>query len=83
VDSYAASHRAVRELKADRSLPANTKLPSSKYLSNLIEQDHCTKARCGTAPCPTVLASMLEDTAGHEIELLTGGSGMKRVLGPV
>jgi hypothetical protein len=43
----------------------------------------CTKARCGTAPCPTVLASMLEDTAGHEIELLTGGSGMKRVLGPV
>ena len=35
-----ASHRAVRELKADGSLPADTKLRSSKYLNNLIEQDH-------------------------------------------
>src|SRR6201986_2338452 len=33
-------HRAVRELKAHGSLPANTKLRSSKYLNNLIEQDH-------------------------------------------
>jgi transposase-like protein len=32
LDGYAASHRAVRELKADGSLPANTKLRSSKYL---------------------------------------------------
>src|ERR1700738_3643302 len=40
VDGYAASHRAVRELKADGSLPANTRLRSSKYLNNLIEQDH-------------------------------------------
>ena len=39
-DGDAASHRAVRELKADGSLPANTKLRSSKYLNNLIEQDH-------------------------------------------
>src|ERR1700729_1092928 len=37
---YAASHRAVRELKADGLLPAETKLRSSKYLNNLIEQDH-------------------------------------------
>ena len=37
LDGYAASHRAVRELKADGSLPANTKLRSSKYLNNLIE----------------------------------------------
>ena len=40
LDGYAPSHRAVRELKADGSLPANTKLRSSKYLNNLIEQDH-------------------------------------------
>jgi transposase-like protein len=40
LDGYAASHRAVRELKADGSLPANTKLRSSNYLNNLIEQDH-------------------------------------------
>ena len=40
LDGYAASHRAVRELKADCSLPEETKLRSSKYLNNLIEQDH-------------------------------------------
>ena len=40
LDGYAASHRAVREMKADSSLPANTKQRSSKYLNNLIEQDH-------------------------------------------
>jgi transposase-like protein len=40
LDGYAASHRAVGELKADGSLPANTRLRSSKYLNNLIEQDH-------------------------------------------
>jgi transposase-like protein len=38
LDGYAASHRAVRELKADGSLPSDTKLHSSKYLNNLIEQ---------------------------------------------
>jgi transposase-like protein len=30
----------VRELKADGSLPANTKRRSSKYLNSLIEQDY-------------------------------------------
>ena len=40
LDGYAASHRAVRELKADGLLPADTKLRSSKYLNNVIEQDH-------------------------------------------
>ena len=40
LDGYAASHRAVRELKADGSLAADTKLRSSKYLNNQIEQDH-------------------------------------------
>jgi transposase-like protein len=39
-DGYTASHRAVRELKDEGSLPANAKLRSSKYLNNLIEQDH-------------------------------------------
>jgi transposase-like protein len=40
LDGDAASHRAVRELRADGSLPSGTKLWSSKYLNNLIEQDH-------------------------------------------
>jgi len=40
LDGYAASHRAVREMKADGLLPEDTKIRSSKYLNNLIEQDH-------------------------------------------
>src|SRR5450755_2035600 len=40
LDGYAASHRAVREMKADGLLPEGTKPRSSKYLNNLIEQDH-------------------------------------------
>src|SRR5258708_418659 len=39
LDGYAASHRAVREMKTDGQLPADTKVRSSKYLNNLIEQD--------------------------------------------
>jgi transposase-like protein len=47
LDGYAASHRAVREMKADGQLPADMKLRSSKYL---IEQDHRgVKLRVG--PC--------------------------------
>jgi len=40
LDGYAASHRAVREMKTDAQLPADTMVRSSKYLNNLIEQDH-------------------------------------------
>jgi transposase-like protein len=40
LDGYAASHRAVQELRDDGLLPKRTKLRSSKYLNNLIEQDH-------------------------------------------
>ena len=40
LDGYAASHRAVREMKSDGLLPEDTKIRSSKYLNNLIEQDH-------------------------------------------
>jgi transposase-like protein len=40
LDGYAASHRVVRDIKADGSLPRRTKLRSSKCLNNLVEQDH-------------------------------------------
>jgi transposase-like protein len=40
LDGYAASHRAVREMKTDGQLTVGTKVRSSKYLNNLIEQDH-------------------------------------------
>ncbi|OXC80487.1 hypothetical protein BSU04_01725 [Caballeronia sordidicola] len=35
---YAASHRAVREMKADGLLPDDTKVRSSRYLNNLVKQ---------------------------------------------
>src|SRR5450755_1321852 len=48
LDGYAASHRAVREMSRDRPRWKRTKLRSSKYLNNLIEQDHRgVKARTG------------------------------------
>ena len=40
LDGYAASHRAVRELPAQSSRWKDTRLRSSKYLNNVIEQDH-------------------------------------------
>ena len=40
LDAYAASHRAVREMKDSGELPGRVKVRSSQYLNNLIEQDH-------------------------------------------
>jgi transposase-like protein len=40
LDGYAASHRAVREMQDQGELPHDAKLRPSKYLNNMIEQDH-------------------------------------------
>ena len=40
LDAYAASHRGMGELKASGELPARVRVRSSKYLTNVIEQDH-------------------------------------------
>ena len=40
LDAYAASHRAVTELKDSGEMPKRVRVRSSKYLNNLIEQDH-------------------------------------------
>jgi transposase-like protein len=40
LDGYVASHRAVREMSADGLLPEDANVRTSKYLNNLIEQDH-------------------------------------------
>ena len=40
LDGYAASNRAVREMPAENMIWNDTKLMSSKYLNNMIEQDH-------------------------------------------
>jgi len=40
LDGYEASHTAVSELKADGMLPESVEVRTSKYLNNLVEQDH-------------------------------------------
>src|SRR5690242_6965182 len=40
LDGYAASHRAVAKLKEVGTLPHRVRIRTSKYLNNLIEQDH-------------------------------------------
>jgi transposase-like protein len=40
LDGYQASHRAAREFLEQQQGATQTKLRSSKYLNNLIEQDH-------------------------------------------
>jgi transposase-like protein len=40
LDAYAASHRAVREMKEAGELSKRVRVRSSQYLNNLIEQDH-------------------------------------------
>ena len=40
LDGYQASHRAVREILGEHQRGKRTLIRSSKYLNNLIEQDH-------------------------------------------
>jgi transposase-like protein len=40
LDGYAATHTAVNKLKESAILPINVCVRTSKYLNNLIEQDH-------------------------------------------
>jgi transposase-like protein len=40
IDGYPATHTALSELKSDGLLPQQTRVRTSKYLNNLIEQDH-------------------------------------------
>jgi transposase-like protein len=48
LDGYAASHGAVRELPEENEGWNDTKLRSSRYLNNIVEQDHrAIKARIG------------------------------------
>jgi len=40
LDGYAAAHTAIGELKKSEIIPINVLVRTSKYLNNLIEQDH-------------------------------------------
>src|ERR1700677_1174724 len=56
LDGYAASHRAVREMPSENRVWKHTKLRSSKYLNNLIEQDHRgIKSRTGSDSSASIM----------------------------
>jgi transposase-like protein len=40
LDAYAASHRAITELESAGTITRRVRVRSSKYLNNLVEQDH-------------------------------------------
>src|SRR5882672_5875007 len=40
LDAYAASHRAIRELKSEGIMSRRVRIRTSKYLNNIVEQDH-------------------------------------------
>jgi transposase-like protein len=40
LDAYAASHRAIADLKTEGKMPKRVRVRSSKYLNNGVEQDH-------------------------------------------
>ena len=68
LDGYAASHHAVREMKADGQIPIDTKLRSTKYLNNVIEQDHrSVKLRIGPALGFKRFKSAAVTIAGNEL----------------
>jgi transposase-like protein len=46
LDGYAASHRALRELKRDGLLPADTKVRSSKYLTDVFDKTFLAWCLC-------------------------------------
>ena len=68
LDGYAASHRAVREFQRQGRLSNLTKLRSSKYLNNLIEQDHRNvKSRLGPMLSLKSLTSAATTIRGIEL----------------
>jgi transposase-like protein len=40
LDDYVASHRAITELKSAGTMPRRVRMGSSRYLNNVVEQDH-------------------------------------------
>jgi transposase, IS6 family len=76
LDGYAASHRAVREMKTDELLPGGTTLRSSKYLNNLIEQDYRNiKSRINAMP-----GFKRFRNAGYDLRNRTDASHSKRSI---
>lgn len=69
LDGYAASHRAVRELPLESARWKRVKLRSSRYLNNMIEQDHRgVKLRTGPMLGFKVFDNAAITTAGVELQ---------------
>jgi len=69
LDGYAASHRAVREMPRESPRWKRTKLRSSKYLNNTIEQDHRgVKSRTGPMLGFKVFGNAAITIAGVELQ---------------
>ena len=84
LDGYAASHRAVREMPREDEAWKHTKLRSSKYLNNLIEQDHRgIKSRTGPMlgfknfDCAATTIAMPLAQALEGFHRATGGNEVK------
>ena len=60
VDAYPATHSAIAELKRVAIISANTVIRTSKYLNNLIEQDH---RRVKQRVCPMLGFKRFENAA--------------------
>ncbi|MGA2578562.1 MAG: DDE-type integrase/transposase/recombinase [Bryobacteraceae bacterium] len=61
LDAYAASQRAVAELKDNGEVPQRVPVRTSKYLNNLIERDH---RRVKTKAAPDAGTEELPDGGG-------------------
>ena len=71
LDGYQASHRAAREILDEQRHGERTKIRSSKYLNNLIEQDHRSiKLRLGPMLGLKCFRSASITIAGIELTLL-------------
>jgi len=68
LDGYQASHRAAREILGEHQRGKRTNIRSSKYLNNLIEQDHrSTKFVGSNAWNGSRFRSVLDTIAGIEL----------------
>ena len=69
LDAYAASHRAVADLRGDGELPKRVGVRSSKYLNNLIEQDHHRRIKQRLRPMLGLKSFQTADMVIRGIEL--------------
>ena len=76
LDAYAASHRAVREMKEDGELPGRVKVRSSQYLNNLVELGH-RRVKQRIRP---MLGFKRFDNAGNDLRNRADGEDQKRTI---